>query len=290
MAKVRNDAVRWEINDHAANRRIDFPELMMLGYDRFQEASPLADHQHDGCYEFVYVDNGRVTWEVDGDYYPSFTGQIFHTRPGEWHRARLNFIEPCSIWWFILRDPADYPGWLSFNDEDRHQIHQALQQLPRIVSVDSRVREQFYKLRSLLEAEEHSAAFRVRHHLVDILLQLLYPPAAARQLPLDLKESMLALTAQIDAAPERRWSNKELAALAGVSESHFYRLFHNLHGQSPANYMDRIRINRACELLRQPGANVTAVALDLGYKTSQHFATVFKKYIGVSPSSWRSSS
>ncbi|SDX14379.1 AraC family transcriptional regulator [Paenibacillus sp. CF384] len=289
MAKVRNDAVRWEIHSHASKRAADFPELMMLGYDRFQEASPLSDHQHDGCYEFVYVDNGRVTWEVDGEYYPSITGQVFHTRPGEWHRARLNFIEPCSIWWFILRDPADYPDWLSLRDEDRLQIHQALLELPRIVSVDSRVREQFFKLRSLL-MEDNSAVFRVRHHLVDILLELLYPPAVSRQLPLDLKESMLALTAQIDASPERRWSNKELAALAGVSESHFYRLFHNMHGQSPANYMDRIRINRACELLRQPGANVTTVALDLGYKTSQHFATVFKKYIGVSPSSWRSSS
>ncbi|RAP77618.1 helix-turn-helix transcriptional regulator [Paenibacillus montanisoli] len=285
MPKLKNEPIRWESHSYYPARADILPELVMLGYDRFHEASPLADHQHDGCYEFVYVENGRVTWEVGEVDYPSYTGQFFHTRPGEWHRPKLNFIEPCTIWWFILIDPALEPSWLSFQDEERLQIHQALQRLPRLVSVDSRVREQFQRLRSLFE--EGAETFRIRHHLVDILLQLLYPPADARQLPLDLKEVMLALTARIEAAPEQRWSNKELAALAGVSESHFYRLFQSLHGQSPASYIDRIRINRACELLREPGANVTAVALDLGYKTSQHFATVFKKYIGMSPSRWR---
>ncbi|WP_308635116.1 helix-turn-helix transcriptional regulator [Paenibacillus silvisoli] len=285
MPKAKNEPFRWETHSYYPARAGILPELVMLGYDRFHEASPLEDHQHDGCFEFVYVENGRVTWEVGDDVYPSYTGQIFHTRPGEWHRAKLNFIEPCTIWWFILRDPMLEPDWLAFQDEERLQLHHALLQLPRLVSVDSRVREQFHRLRAMIE--EGAETFRMRHHLVDILLQLLYPPADARQLPLDLKEVMLALTARIESAPEQRWSNKELAALAGVSESHFYRLFHSLHGQSPANFIDRVRINRACELLREPGANVTAVALDLGYKTSQHFATVFKKYIGMPPSQWR---
>ncbi len=260
----------------------------MLGFDRFQEASPLYDHRHERCYEFVYVENGKVTWEVEDGVYPSHTGQFFHTRPGEWHRARLNFIEPCSIWWMIVISPSERRDWLGFADEDRQRMQASLACLPRIVSADVRVREQFLKLRGLLAQGTEADAFRVRHYVLDLLLHLLYPPVA-RQIPVDLHEAVLALTGAIEAEPARRWANKELAAKAGVSESHFYRLFQDLHGQSPANYIDRLRMNRACELLRQPGANVTNVAMDLGYKTSQHFATVFKKYIGVSPTQWRAS-
>ncbi|MFC5447125.1 cupin domain-containing protein [Paenibacillus aestuarii] len=68
----------------------------MLGFDHFQEAAPLNIHQHKRSYEYVFVDSGKVTWEVDGQLFTTHTGQIFHTRPGEWHRARLNFIEPCK--------------------------------------------------------------------------------------------------------------------------------------------------------------------------------------------------
>ncbi|REE78962.1 AraC-like DNA-binding protein [Paenibacillus taihuensis] len=288
MAKGKVHTDRWVYNWNADDKGAysSLPELVTLGYDRFHEASPLTDHNHERCYEFVFVEKGKVTWEVDADIFPSYTGQCFHTRPGEWHRARLNYIEPCSIWWAIIVDPAEQPGWLSFDDEERGQLAASLRQLPRIVGVDSRMRDQFEALRKLLSDNKPAPLFRVRHHLTDIMLQLIYPQAE-RQIQGELRDTMLALTRRIEAEPERRWANKELADIAGVSESHFYRLFHALHGQSPAGYIDRLRMNRACELLREPGSNVTDVAMDLGYKTSQHFATVFKKYIGVSPSQWK---
>ncbi|BBH18885.1 hypothetical protein Back11_02300 [Paenibacillus baekrokdamisoli] len=286
MAKIKAESTRWVYEYPAVDKLSSVPELILLGYDRFHEASPLNDHQHERSYEFVFVESGKVTWEVDGHLYASHTGQFFHTRPGEWHRARLSFIEPCSIWWMIIADPAENPGWLSLQDEDRIEIHKQLQQLPRVVFVNSRVREPFAKLRSIIDNNESLASCRVRHYVLDILLQMMNP-SSIRQIPMDLKVAMNQLTALIEAAPETRWSNRELAAEVGVSESHFYRLFHDIHGQSPANYIDRLRMDRACQLLRQEGANVTTVAMDLGYKTSQHFATVFKKYIGLSPSQWR---
>jgi AraC-like DNA-binding protein/mannose-6-phosphate isomerase-like protein (cupin superfamily) len=288
MPRSKSDSARWVYEWKKSGEFASFPELEMFGFDRFQEASPLSDHRHARCFEFVYVENGKLAWEVDDALYPTHAGQFFHTKPGEWHRAGSHYVEPSSIWWIIVVDPGELPGWLGFGEADRLRIRRALGGLPRIVNADMRVREQFVKLRGLLEHGTGDDLFRVRHHLLDIVLQLLYPPVE-RQIPLDLREAMLALTAEIEAEPERRWANRELAAKVGVSESHFYRLFQELHGQSPANYIDRLRMNRACGLLRQPGASVTGVALDLGFKTSQHFATVFKKYIGVSPTQWRSS-
>ncbi|MEC0093837.1 helix-turn-helix transcriptional regulator [Paenibacillus macquariensis] len=289
MAKIKTETARWVYEYLESTQLSHVSELIMLGYDRFQEASPLIVHQHERSYEFVFVESGKVTWEVDGHLFPSHTGQFFYTRPGEWHRASFNFIEPCSIWWMIIADPSEHPGWLNLEDEDRMEIHHQLQQLPRIVFVDSRVREPFTKLRDIIEHNESLASCRVRHYILDIILQILNP-SSKRQFPFDLQEAMIKLTEDIQATPEMRWSNKELADQVGVSESHFYRLFHDMHGQSPANYIDRLRIDIACQMLRQQEVSVTIIAMDLGYKTSQHFATVFKKYIGLTPSQWRNSS
>ncbi|MFC4809686.1 helix-turn-helix transcriptional regulator [Paenibacillus sp. GCM10023250] len=287
MSRGKTDSARWEHEWSASGAFAGFPELEMMGYDRLTEATPLSDHRHERCYEFVYVESRRVTWEVGDALYPSHAGQFFHTKPGEWHRARFRYMEPSIIWWIIVVDPAELPGWLGFGEADRARIGAALSVLPRIVTADLRAREPFAKLRGVLEHGTADDLFRARHYLLDILLQLLDPPAA-RQLPLDLREAMLRLSADLEAEPERRWTNKELAARVGVSESHFYRLFQELHGQSPASYVDRLRMARACELLRRPESSVTGVAMDLGYKTSQHFATLFKKYVGASPTRWRS--
>ncbi|MBM7564176.1 helix-turn-helix transcriptional regulator [Paenibacillus sacheonensis] len=286
MSRSKSDSVRWVYEWEQDGEFASFPEVEMMGFDRNQEAMALSDHRHERCFEFVYVENSKVSWEVGDELHASHAGQFFHTKPGEWHRARFHYMEPSSIWWIIVVDPRELPDWLGFGEADRFRIGDALASLPRIVSVDMRVRESLLKLRGLLRQGTAADLFLVRHYLLAILLQLLYPPVA-RQLPGDLCEAMLALTAEIEADPERRWANKELAAKVGVSESHFYRLFQDMHGQSPAGYIDRLRMNRACELLRLPGTSVTGIAMDLGYKTSQHFATVFKKYMGVSPSQWR---
>ncbi|GGA00761.1 hypothetical protein GCM10008018_53860 [Paenibacillus marchantiophytorum] len=289
MPKKKTETARWVYKFPESDQLSRVPELIMLGYDRFHEASPLIVHQHERSYEFVFVDSGKVTWEVDGRLFHSHAGQFFYTQPGEWHRARFNFIEPSSIWWMIIADPSEHTGWLNLQDEDRMEIHNQLLHLPRIVFVDSRVREPFNKLRHIIEHKESLASCRVRHYVLDIILQIMNP-SSSRQIPLDLHEAINKLTDDIQAAPDARWNNKVLADQIGVSESHFYRLFHDLHGQSPANYIDRVRMDLACQMLRQQEVSITTVAMDLGYKTSQHFATVFKKYMGQSPSQWRSHS
>jgi AraC-like DNA-binding protein len=49
----------------------------------------------------------------------------------------------------------------------------------------------------------------------------------------------------------------------------------------------RRRIYRAKYLLREPDRPITAIALDLGFSSSQYFATVFKKLVGLTPGEYR---
>ncbi|PPD15514.1 MAG: hypothetical protein CTY25_05995 [Methylobacterium sp.] len=79
----------------------------------------------------------------------------------------------------------------------------------------------------------------------------------------------------------------ELAALVGLSPSHFCRAFARSTGMPPHRWRMRRRIERAKELLANGTLSVTNVALCLGFSTPQHFAAAFRAQVGTTPSDWR---
>ena len=79
----------------------------------------------------------------------------------------------------------------------------------------------------------------------------------------------------------------ELAAAVGLSPSHYAMLFRAATGMPPHAWLVKRRIGRACELLMNPRISITDIAFTLGFPSSQHFATTFRKHIGATPSEWR---
>jgi AraC-like DNA-binding protein len=232
------------------------------------------------------MESGRAMWEVGGASYASHAGQLFHTRPGEVHRARLNHIEPCTIWWMIVSDPAETEGWLGLDERERSELSNALREANRVATTGAGVLEPFRRMRRALEEGGALSGLELRTGIADLLLRALRP-AKPQDLPADLSDAMVKVCSRIQAAPERRWTTGELASSLGVSDSHVYRIFREAVGQSPASYIERLRVKSACDRLLRPNASVTEIAFELGFKTSQHFATVFKRYTGLTPSQWR---
>ncbi len=79
----------------------------------------------------------------------------------------------------------------------------------------------------------------------------------------------------------------EIAAEVGLTPRHYTRLFQAATGLPPHAWVMRRRIEHACELLADPARTVTDVALELGFASSQHFATTFRKHTGQTPSNYR---
>lgn len=70
----------------------------------------------------------------------------------------------------------------------------------------------------------------------------------------------------------------------GMSRSVFYNRIKNLTGLSPNDYMKKMRMERAAELLKNKELSIADVASMVGYDDSKYFATVFGKYFGCPPS------
>lgn len=86
--------------------------------------------------------------------------------------------------------------------------------------------------------------------------------------------------------PDLSINIKKLAQKAGLSESHFRRLFHQLYGISPKTMHLQVRIRKACELLAYWNMNVSETAEHLNFPSIYSFSRTFKKILGLSPTQY----
>lgn len=76
----------------------------------------------------------------------------------------------------------------------------------------------------------------------------------------------------------------QIAQAASFSPYHFHRIFTALVGENPQNFVNRLRLEKAANLLiKSPALPITTVALSCGFSSSSAFARSFKKYFGIAP-------
>lgn len=78
-----------------------------------------------------------------------------------------------------------------------------------------------------------------------------------------------------------------LSETAYLSPIYISRIFKDIMGESPIQYLIRKRMNKACDLLQQKELSISQVASAVGYQDAFHFSKLFKKYYGQSPSEYR---
>ena len=79
----------------------------------------------------------------------------------------------------------------------------------------------------------------------------------------------------------------DLADLCSLSETHFRRLFESYINMSPLDYVNMVRIQKACEMIKKTNYSMETVAERCGFTTVTTFNRNFKKYLGTSPYQWK---
>jgi AraC family transcriptional regulator len=83
------------------------------------------------------------------------------------------------------------------------------------------------------------------------------------------------------------FSLERLAAQAGLSKFYFNRLFKSAMGVSPSRYQMTLRMDEARRLLRETKDTVVEIGLSVGCPNQSHFARIFRKETGLTPSDYR---
>lgn len=80
---------------------------------------------------------------------------------------------------------------------------------------------------------------------------------------------------------------EKLGQEAGISRAHLHRKMKEIVGMTPSDFIRNIRLQRACEVLKNPDVDITQVAYTLGFTSQPHFSTAFKRFTGMSPTEYR---
>lgn len=101
------------------------------------------------------------------------------------------------------------------------------------------------------------------------------------------RDMVLDVASQINEEPRDVPSVAELAKRVGYSADHFARVFRDVTGSSPREFIVQARINRARILLTESSLTVSQIAHALGYEDIYFFSRQFKAKTGVSPTGFR---
>ncbi|TDQ40757.1 AraC family transcriptional regulator [Aureibacillus halotolerans] len=141
---------------------------------------------------------------------------------------------------------------------------------------------------SISSAIQHLFSFKgtdnrveLRHALHNVLMAM----RTSSQSQQDLGQrdiGMRTALVYMEANYTRELKLSQLAAMAGLSENHFIRIFKRQTGLTPMVYMTKLRMRRAKELLFGE-VKIKTIAQQVGYQDEHYFSRIFKKAEGVAP-------
>ena len=82
-------------------------------------------------------------------------------------------------------------------------------------------------------------------------------------------------------------SAKSVSSTLGYSYAHLWGVFKRTTGETPQDYLTRLRIDRSKTLLGETDLTVARIATDVGYRSPIAFNKAFNKNAGTSPSAYR---
>ena len=82
-------------------------------------------------------------------------------------------------------------------------------------------------------------------------------------------------------------SISELAAVCGVSDTHFRRMFAMVYHTSPVKFINSLRLHNAKQLLSYTSESISSIAAKCGFSSSYYFGRVFKNKVGITPREYR---
>ncbi|HEV3035204.1 MAG TPA: helix-turn-helix transcriptional regulator [Solirubrobacteraceae bacterium] len=103
----------------------------------------------------------------------------------------------------------------------------------------------------------------------------------------DRNRRMLRTRDTMDRAFAQPLDVPALARVAHVSPAHFSRQFRATFGETPHRYLQRRRVERAMELLRETDRPVTEICFDIGFNSLGTFTRTFREIVGEPPSAYR---
>ena len=251
-------------------------------YERGKRLSP---HSHT-FYQLIYFVDGRGSFMLDEKSYSFSPGSFF-------------LIAPMVVHGFVssgMKRAKTLDIKFEIVEEQLEQM--ALSHAGACMDEGSSIKQLLEQIR--LEGDNQKAYFDAIASL--LLAQLLYELArqkkqasrgenllseASAQLTYEPQEAALKLKQYAALNYAKDITLEEAAAHVGYNKSYLGRVFRASYGCTFTQYVRKLRIQKAKELIAETDSSLKIISWQVGFKTIYHFTRVFKEQEGISPGEWR---
>lgn len=259
-------------------------------------------------YELSHVVSGELKYKVRGKSVVVRPGQTMILVPFAEHTYEIAKDQPTEI-------ISVYFGFISpmqFHERQNRRIHVSqtsfLNFLEYITGEDeSKERSDYFLLKNKWRREIADVAERILlyhgddNYGNDLLMQALGTELlvfASRALKEEWEESLKVRTGKAKELVyvardfildnfDRNINVGDVADYVFLSQGYFARAFREELGTSPMNFLLKVRVDKACELLATEDTKVSSIALRVGFTSPQRFNAAFRKQMKMTPMEYR---
>ena len=267
--------------------RLGIDSLAMFGRYNYANAEDgLAEHSHAGALEICHLVRGRQTYCVGKHSYHLRGGDVFLTMPDERHGTGGGPQEKGLLYWMVVLNPSTTGGsLLGLAEHESRALWRELRKSSRRHFFGTpEMKTQLDAILALLHGRGTPLKkTAVQNRIVAFLLELLRARERASAEQGSGRFAHVISHIETNLCDPSELTIDILSSIAGLSPSRFKALFKEKLGIPPAEFALRLRIEEARRRLAAGGATVTGVALDLGFSSSQYFASSFKRLTRMTP-------
>lgn len=272
-------------------------------FDEFGQGSlnRLPHHTNPGL-EIVYVSEGHLTWQCEGKVEAVPANSLYFTLPWQSHGSVFDF-EPHHKWHFVViklypqkgapsSDLAFSPELGLSAQETSHILqtlkganHHSLTCSPLIACL-------FPELLNELQQPREFAEHRIKHLTLELIFGLvatLKNESTSTLQHLAHSQKFNHLLTLLESKYSEPWTLESMAKIVDLKRTRFNDLFKQQTGDTPLRYINRLRIQKSQNMLKDESMDITTIALNCGFASSQHYAWAFRKITGISASEYRKS-
>jgi AraC family L-rhamnose operon regulatory protein RhaS len=255
----------------------------------------LPFHRNEGI-EIAFLETGILNFEVRNEKFGLYPGAITFTRPWIEHKLGSPLISPSKLHWLILdvgvsapHQNWKWPDWIILTAQDLEMLTIFLRQTEKFVSRGNKaIGDAFIQIGHIALDENVVQKESELRLLINIILINLLEIFKKGTFPLDetlieAKRTVEYFIEDLNNSYHHPWTLDLMARYCHLGKTRFSTFFKELTNLSPIEYLNRLRIAKSMELLRNNNVPVTEIAYTSGFSSVQYFSNVFRKINGVSP-------
>jgi len=241
---------------------------------------------YEGIFRFYVGKLENINYFSSGDVFIS-TYNFKIERPNEIH-------QPGDLGWIIFyTEKLDKKGYPILDKghyltkEQQKDFHYILRKHLYYPGKIWGIGELLEKIHQELYNRDYGFKERVKLYITDLLLSIIRGFKKLQGEKFGRQDDIDFLIKTIKADIGKKWTIKEMIDRTGLSKNKLYKILKIQKGIKPYNFVMNLRVDEAKKFLSSTEKSITEIGMDLGFYSSQHFAGMFKKYTGLTPSQYR---